>query len=107
MITSEAAKLGVLVTLHLMAVLSISLGIFNLLPLPVLDGGHVFLLGLEKLRGRRLGKKAEEMFSQAGFGIIICLAVLVSLNDLVNFGFFDKVYNAYVGFSGFLHKFFH
>ena len=96
MITSEAAKMGVIVTMHLMAVLSISLGIFNLLPLPVLDGGHVFLLGLEKLRGRRLGKKAEEKFSQAGLGIIICLAVLVSLNDLVRFGFIDKIMNLFI-----------
>jgi len=96
-ITSEAAKMGVIVTMHLMAVLSISLGIFNLLPLPVLDGGHVLLLAVEKVRGKRLGKKAEEIFMQSGFGLIIFLAVLVSINDLARFGFFEKIFHFFGG----------
>lgn len=51
-ITSKAAGLGIIALLHLMAVLSLSLAIFNLLPLPILDGGHIALLALEKTRER-------------------------------------------------------
>jgi regulator of sigma E protease len=90
-ITSEVTKLGIIALLHFVAVLSISLGIFNLLPLPALDGGHIILLAVEKARGKYLSKKAEEAFSQAGFGFIIFLAVLVFANDLVKYGFIDKL----------------
>jgi regulator of sigma E protease len=69
-----------------MAVLSASLAIFNLLPLPVLDGGHIFFLGLEKIRGRHLSQKAEENITKIGFGLIMVLAVFVFLNDLERFG---------------------
>ncbi|TAN60240.1 RIP metalloprotease RseP [bacterium] len=85
-ITSEAVRLGLSAVLHLMAVLSASLAIFNLLPLPVLDGGHIFFLGLEKIRGRHLSQKAEENITKIGFGLIMALAVFVFLNDLERFG---------------------
>lgn len=85
-ITSEAVRLGLSAVLHLMAVLSASLAIFNLLPLPVLDGGHIFFLGLEKIRGRHLSQKAEENITKVGFGLIMVLAVFVFLNDLERFG---------------------
>jgi len=90
-ITTQAAKMGIIALMHLVAVLSISLAIFNLLPLPALDGGHILLLGIEKIRGKYLSKKAEEIFSRLGLSFIILLAVLVSYNDLVRFGFVDKV----------------
>jgi regulator of sigma E protease len=89
-VTSEVAKLGVVAVMHLMAVLSISLGIFNLLPLPALDGGHLVLLGVEKARGKYLSKRSENVFNQVGFSFIILLAALVFVNDLVKFGFIDK-----------------
>jgi regulator of sigma E protease len=95
-ITAEAAKVGILALMHFMAVLSISLGIFNLLPLPALDGGHILLLGIEKIRGKYLSKKAEDIFSQVGLTFIIFLAVLVFLNDLVKFGFLDKVVGFFI-----------
>ncbi len=82
-ITARAAKFGIVAVLHLLALLSISLAIFNLLPLPVLDGGHLFFLGLEKIRGRGLGLKAERWVTQAGMTLMICLAVLVTFNDIV------------------------
>ncbi|MDD5079481.1 MAG: RIP metalloprotease RseP [Candidatus Omnitrophica bacterium] len=89
-VTSEVAKLGVVAVMNFMALLSISLGIFNLLPLPALDGGHLVLLGLEKARGRYLSKRSENIFNQVGFSFIILLAALVFVNDLVKFGFIDK-----------------
>jgi len=90
-VTSQATKMGIIALMHLMAVLSLSLAIFNLLPLPALDGGHILLLCIEKLRGKYLSKKAEEIFSRVGLSFIVVLAILVSYNDLVRFGFVDKV----------------
>lgn len=90
-ITSKAASLGIVAFLHLIAVLNINLAIFNLLPLPALDGCHIFLLGLEKVRGRYLSHKSEQVLTQVGFGMIILLAVAVFYNDLIRFGIFDKV----------------
>lgn len=82
-IASKAAELGIIPVLHLIAVLSVSLAIFNLLPLPVLDGGHIFLLGLEKIRGKGLGLKAEQVVTQTGLVLIITLAVFVTYNDIM------------------------
>lgn len=85
-ITSEVVRLGFSAVLHLMAVLSASLAIFNLLPVPVLDGGHIFFLGLERIRGRHLSQKVEENITKIGFGLVMVLAVFVFLNDLENRG---------------------
>ncbi len=82
-ITSKAAKLGLVTLLHLVAVLSVSLAIFNLLPLPILDGGHLFLLGLEKLRKKALSAKTEGIINNLGFSLMITLALLVTYNDIL------------------------
>lgn len=89
-ITSRAAKLGVIAVLHLIAVLSVSLAIFNLLPLPIMDGGHILLLGIEKLRRRTLSIKSEHVISQIGLSMIVLLAVLVTYNDIARL-FGDKI----------------
>ncbi len=90
-VTTQATKMGIIALMHLMAVLSISLAIFNLMPLPALDGGHIFLLGIEKLRGKYLSKKSEDIFNRVGLSFIIFLAILVFYNDLVKFGFIEKI----------------
>ncbi len=82
-ITSSVASMGIIALLHLVAVLSVSLAIFNLLPLPVLDGGHIFLLALEKIRKRALSIKAEKIVNNIGFTMIISLAVFVTYNDIL------------------------
>ena len=89
-ITSRAAKMGLIAVMHLIAVLSVSLAIFNLLPLPILDGGHLFLLGLEKLRKKALGAKAEEVINNIGFTMMICLALFVTYNDILRL-YGDKI----------------
>lgn len=89
-ITSQAASLGIIALLHLIAVLNVNLAIFNLLPLPVLDGGHIALLGLEKIRGKGLGIKAEQIVTRVGLTLIITLAVFVIYNDVARF-FGDKL----------------
>jgi regulator of sigma E protease len=90
LITSKAANLGLIALLHLVAVLSISLGLFNLLPLPVLDGGHIVLLGIEKIRKKALSLKAEEIITKIGLSMIITLAVFVTYNDILRI-FGDKL----------------
>ena len=89
-ITSKAASLGIIAVLHLIAVISVSLAIFNLLPLPVLDGGHILFLGLEKIRGRTLSIRAERIITQVGATVIVSLAILVTYNDIVRL-FGDKL----------------
>lgn len=89
-ITSKAASVGLSAVLHLIAVLSISLGIFNLLPLPILDGGHILFLIVEKIRGKALGIKAERVITHIGLSLMIALAVFVTYNDVVRF-FGDKI----------------
>ncbi|MDD5561099.1 MAG: RIP metalloprotease RseP [Candidatus Omnitrophica bacterium] len=89
-ITSRTAKLGIIAVMHLIAVLSISLAIFNLLPLPILDGGHIFLLGLEKLRKKALGVKAEHVVNNIGFTLMITIALLVTYNDILRL-YGDKI----------------
>ena len=82
---SKVATLGIMPLVHLAALLSISLAIFNLLPVPVLDGGHLLFLAVEKVRGKALGKKAEEVLSQVGLTLIIALALTATYNDIVRF----------------------
>lgn len=82
-ITARAASLGIIAVLHLIAILSVSLAIFNLLPLPVLDGGHILFLAIEKIRGRTLSIKAERVITQIGVTLIVSLAVIVTYNDIL------------------------
>lgn len=84
-IGSKVASFGVVAVMHLMAVLSISLAIFNLLPLPILDGGHLFLLIVEKIRGKYLSIKTERVISQIGVVMIVTLVLFVTYNDISNF----------------------
>ena len=93
MITSEVTKVGIIALMNWIALLSVSLGIFNLLPIPALDGGHVLMLLVEKIRGKGLSQKSDEIFSKTGFGLIIFLACLVFFNDLSKYGLIDKVIN--------------
>ncbi len=89
-ITSKAASFGFIALLHLMGVISISLCIFNLLPLPVLDGGQIVLLAIEKIRGKQLSIKVERVVTQIGFTLIVSLAVFATYNDLLRI-FGDKL----------------
>ena len=89
-ITSKAASLGIIMLLHLVAVLNISLAIFNLLPIPVLDGGHILFLAVEKIRGKALSLKAERVVTNIGLTAISSLAIIATYNDLMRV-FGDKI----------------
>lgn len=92
MVTQKAAYAGWVYVLGIMAILSISLAIFNLLPIPVLDGGHLFFLLIEKIRGRALSEKVYERITQLGMAFLITLMVFVVYNDAVRAGWIDKLF---------------
>ena len=81
----QAARLGIVPLLIITAHVSMALAIFNLLPFPVLDGGHIIFLGLEKLRGKPLSVRTQEIITQAALVLLIAFAVFVSWQDILKF----------------------
>jgi len=90
-ITSEAAKYGFSALLHVTSMFSLALAIFNVLPIPVLDGGHLLFLGIEKLRKKPMSEKVEQRITDIGFGFILILAVFILFNDLIRYGYWNKI----------------
>ena len=64
--------------------ISISLGVANLFPCPVLDGGHILFLAIEAVRGKRLSKKTETFIYNVSAAILIGLMVIIVVNDVLN-----------------------
>ena len=89
-LTSEAVRMGIAPLLFLVSLFSLSLAIFNLFPVPILDGGHLLFLVLEKLRGRPVSVTVQERAAQVGFFALITLVVVVCVNDVNRFGLFEK-----------------
>lgn len=90
-ITGKAAQLGLIYFMHIVAVISLNLAIINLFPLPILDGGHILFLVLEKLRRRPLSQRTQELVTRIGIAFIVFLAIAVSYNDIIKFGVFEKI----------------
>jgi regulator of sigma E protease len=80
--SGEAARTGAVPLVALMAAISLQLGIFNLVPIPVLDGGHLFLIALEGIARRDFSLKVKERILQVGFLMILALITVVLYNDL-------------------------
>ena len=85
-VAGDSLMLGVVYFLRIMAVISINLGVINLFPVPVLDGGHLVLYSIEALRRKPLKEKHIEMAQQVGFYLLIGLIILSFYNDIVRFG---------------------
>jgi len=83
--TGEAARLGFTALLQMMALLSVSLAIINLFPIPVLDGGHLLFLAVEKARGRPLSVRSQEIATRIGFSLLILVMVFTMYNDIIRF----------------------
>ena len=90
-IVKGAAESGISHLLFILGVISASLAIFNLLPIIPLDGGHIFLFGIEKMRGRALSPRVDEYIARVGFSLIILLALFVFYSDFVRFGWFKQI----------------
>ncbi len=81
-VAGQAASSGVTEILSLLAFLSLQLGIINLFPIPVLDGGHLFFCGIEAIRGKPLSERIQGLAQYAGMVLLIALMVFVTWNDL-------------------------
>lgn len=79
----QTARIGIISYLSFIALISISLGVMNLLPIPVLDGGHLLYYSLEVLTGRPLSERVGEIAQRAGVGILMTLMVVAVFNDIV------------------------
>jgi len=86
-----ALSVGFGFLLHIVGVISASLAIFNLLPVIPLDGGHLLLFGLEKLRGRTLSVKVDAAVARVGFSLIIMLALFVFYVDFERIGLVERI----------------
>ena len=82
-LAGEQAKRGLLSLVLFMAILSINLGVINLFPIPILDGGHFLFLGLEAVLRRPISIKKMEMAQQIGLVFIILLMLFAFYNDLI------------------------
>ena len=87
-VTGQVAEFGILPFLSMMAYISISLGLINLFPIPLLDGGHLMFYGFEKILGRPLSQKTQEGFFRIGMFLILSLMVFATFNDLKDLGLF-------------------
>ncbi len=83
-ISGEAASIGIFTLVSLMALLSLNIGIFNLLPIPMLDGGHLVYYIFEVVRGKPLSQKAQEIGFRFGLIFVLSLMVFVTTNDVVS-----------------------
>jgi regulator of sigma E protease len=95
-LSGTVAEAGLVTTIWFTALLSINLGLINLFPIPVLDGGHLMFYLAEAVRGRPLGERVQEIASMAGLTMVIALMVFVTWNDLVQlrvFEFFGSLFS--------------
>ena len=83
-ISGDVAKMGLLPFIIIIAYISISLGLFNLFPIPLLDGGHIALNTIEGIRGKEFNKGTIDTTFRIGFSIVITLMVFTTINDIYN-----------------------
>ncbi|MBC8306967.1 MAG: RIP metalloprotease RseP [Pelagibacterales bacterium] len=87
-ITGQVAEFGFIPFLSIMAYISISLGLINLFPIPLLDGGHLMFYSFEKILGRPLSQKTQEGFFRIGMFLLLFLMFFATFNDLKDLGLF-------------------
>tara|TARA_B100001173_G_scaffold136126_1_gene118248 strand:- start:522 stop:1631 length:1110 start_codon:yes stop_codon:yes gene_type:complete len=86
--SGQVAEFGLIPFISMMAYISISLGLINLFPIPLLDGGHLMFYAFEKLLGRPLSQKAQEGFFRIGMFLLLSLMFFATFNDLKDLGLF-------------------
>lgn len=90
-LTKQVTTLGFVYILQFAALLSINLGIINILPIPALDGGRILFVLIEKIKGSPVSHKVENIFHTIGFALLIALMIFVTAKDLMKFDFFEKI----------------
>jgi regulator of sigma E protease len=83
-ISGQVATLGFLPVLSLAAMLSVSIGLLNLFPVPLLDGGHLLFYAIEAIRGRPLSERAQELGFRIGLAIVLMLMIFATFNDILH-----------------------
>ncbi len=82
--SGKTVSLGILTVLWFMAMISINLGVMNLLPIPVLDGGHLFYYIIEVIRGKALSYKAQQFGFRVGLSLVLTLMIFTTINDVIH-----------------------
>ncbi|MCL6740303.1 RIP metalloprotease RseP [Sphingomonas sp. RB56-2] len=90
-IAGQQASLGPFEFIQLIALFSINLGFINLLPVPVLDGGHLVFYAAEAVRRRPVSERAQEWAFRGGLALLLALLIMVTVNDLASFGLFERL----------------
>ena len=90
-IAGQQASLGPFEFIQLIALFSINLGFINLLPVPVLDGGHLVFYAAEAVRRRPVSEQAQEWAFRGGLALLLALLIMVTVNDLASFGLFERL----------------
>ncbi|MEP7031245.1 MAG: RIP metalloprotease RseP [Pseudolabrys sp.] len=83
-VSGQVATAGFTALIHLTAVLSVSIGLLNLFPIPLLDGGHLLFYGIEAIRGRPLSERAQEVGFRIGLAIVLMLMIFATFNDILH-----------------------
>ena len=83
-VAGEVAKMGFAALLNLAAILSISIGLINLFPVPLLDGGHLLYYFVEALKGKPMSDRAQEFGFRVGLGLVAALMLFATFNDILN-----------------------
>jgi regulator of sigma E protease len=94
-ISGQTATLGLVALIHLTAVLSVSIGLINLFPIPMLDGGHLAFYLYEAVFRRPMSERVQEVGMRVGLAMVLSLFVFVTFNDLSQLGVFEKIANVF------------
>ena len=90
-IAGQQASLGAFEFIQLVALFSINLGFINLLPVPMLDGGHLFFYAVEAVRRRPVSLQVQDWAFRGGLALILALLLFTTVNDLDSFGLWDRL----------------
>ena len=83
-VSGQVATVGFIAVMNLAAILSVSIGLLNLFPVPLLDGGHLLFYAIEAIRGKPLSERAQEMGFRIGLALVVMLMIFATFNDIIH-----------------------
>jgi regulator of sigma E protease len=81
-VSAQVATLGIVALINLAAILSVSIGLINLFPIPILDGGHLLYFAAEAVRGRPLSERVQDIGFRIGLAAVLMLMIFATWNDI-------------------------